>query len=145
MRILFIFLLITGYSFAQNEEIEKTINRLFDTMRSADSVQASMIFHPDARLATTQVIDGEVEYQVESVEKFITLISEPHEEIWDEQISNLVIHQDGVIAQAWMNYKFYFNNHFLHCGVNAMTLVRMPEGWRIIDIVDTRTKFNCND
>lgn len=145
MRILFVFTFLAIQSFGQTSEIELTISRLFDTMRTPDSLEASLIFHPDARLGTSREIDGEVEYLSESVEKFITLIGTPHEEVWDERISNLVIQENGIIAQAWMDYKFYFNDHFLHCGINAMTLIKTPEGWRILDIVDTRTKLNCHD
>jgi hypothetical protein len=39
-----------------------------------------------------------------------------------------------------MNYAFYLDDQFSHCGVNAFQLVRMEAGWQIIQITDTRRR-----
>ncbi|MCS3859218.1 hypothetical protein [Salinibacter ruber] len=45
---------------------------------------------------------------------------------------------DGPLASAWVPYVFYRGDERSHCGVNAVQLVRGPDGWRILQLTDTR-------
>ncbi len=48
------------------------------------------------------------------------------------------------MAIAWTPYEFYVNDKFNHCGVDVFTLMQTAKGWKIMGIVDTRRKENCN-
>ncbi len=45
---------------------------------------------------------------------------------------------DDGLAVAWTPYRFYAGDQFSHCGTNAFTLALDGQGWRIVQIVDTR-------
>jgi hypothetical protein len=79
-----------------------------------------------------------------SAEEFKNAVGTPHEDIWDERISNVKIQLDGNLAQVWMNYSFYLNDKFSHCGVNAVQLIRTNNGWKMIHLADTRRLTDCN-
>jgi hypothetical protein len=51
---------------------------------------------------------------------------------------------DGNLASVWTDYKFYIGEKFSHCGVNSFQLFKGDDGWKIIYIIDTRRKDNCN-
>lgn len=124
---------------------EATVRTLFKAMHDGDSTIASQVFAENATLNsvfTTKT--GEQMVKEGDVAGFIDAIGTPHEEVWDERISNLSVKMDGDLAHAWMDYSFYLGSNFSHCGVNAMHLVRKDEEWKILQIVDTRRKKDCN-
>ena len=57
---------------------------------------------------------------------------------WDERIGDIEVHLDDGLATAWTAYRLFVGERFIHCGVNAFTLVQDADGWRILQIADTR-------
>lgn len=125
---------------AQEQEVRAVIDRLFDGMRAADSAAVRAVFHPDARLQTTAVRDGQPVLRTDSLARFLRAVGTPRTEVWDERIANVEIRADGELASAWMDYAFYVDDRFSHCGVNALQFARTPAGWQIIQIADTRRR-----
>jgi len=142
------FLSLPGIALCQGYDLstpEGTVNALFKSMADGDSTLASMVFAQDASLNSVFTTkDGEQKVKGGEIAGFIKAIGTPHDEIWDERISNLTVKIDGDLAQAWMDYSFYLGDKFSHCVVNAMHLVRKDGKWRILQIVDTRRKKDCN-
>lgn len=131
--------------FAQGSEVEQCIHQLFEGMRLGDSARVAQTFAPELVLQTTYTDkEGKMCIHTEAPADFLTAIGTPHDELWDERVSNLTLQIDGNIAQAWMDYSFYVGDTFSHCGVNAMTLFFNGERWQIIHLIDTRRKTACN-
>lgn len=124
-------------------EVEAVITRLFDGMRESDSAKVRSTFHPEMRLGSAVTTETGPTYRIGQPDGFVRAVGAPKEVIWDERIANLRIDVDGPLATAWMDYAFYAGERFSHCGVNAMQLVRMPAGWQIISLVDTRRQEGC--
>ena len=125
--------------------ITNCINDLFDGMKTGDSTLVREVLSPEIRLQTTFTArNGEIVLKTESAEDFLEAIGTPRKELWNEVISNLKIDVDGSLGQAWMDYSFYLNDEFSHCGVNAMQFVYDGESWKIIQIIDTRRRTDCN-
>jgi hypothetical protein len=61
-----------------------------------------------------------------------------NERTWDHEIR-----VDGNIAQAWMQYDFHVGERFSHCGVNAFTLVKLGDAWKVASVIDTRKTTGC--
>ena len=123
------------------QEVKAVVDRLFNAMRAADSASVHAVFHPQARLQTTALRQGEPVLRTDSLEAFLRAVGTPRTEVWDERVSNLEIRTDGELATAWMDYAFYLDNRFSHCGVNALQLFRTRDrGWQIIQIIDTRRR-----
>ncbi|MBC7890646.1 MAG: nuclear transport factor 2 family protein [Sphingobacteriaceae bacterium] len=130
--------------FAQNPEeaaVQATIDRLFEGMKKGDSSLVRSIFHSTARLQTAYMSkEGKPLLQSEAIAGFVKAVGTPHKEVWDERISGYNIRIDDNLATAWTPYEFYVDGKYLHEGVNAFQLFRSPEGWKIIQICDTRRK-----
>jgi hypothetical protein len=124
-------------------EVEAVVTRLFDGMRASDSAAVRSVFHPEARLGSALLRDGSGSYRPAEVDGFVRAVGAPKTAIWDERIANLRIEVNEPLATAWMDYRFYAGERFSHCGVNAMQLVRMPAGWQIVSLVDTRQQEGC--
>jgi hypothetical protein len=124
-------------------EVRAVVERLFDGMRAGDSTAVRSVFHPEAQMRSVGVRDGSPVLLQGSVGAFVKAVGTPHDEAWDERIWNVEIRVDGGLATAWMNYAFYLDDAFSHCGVNAFQLFRAPEGWQVINITDTRRRDGC--
>ena len=125
------------------EEVMAVVQRLFDGMRAADTTTIRSVFHPEARLVTTGEQDGTPMARVIPIDRFIAQIGQPHDEVYDERIWDPQVHVDDNFAMVWMQYAFYLDDEFSHCGVNAAQLVRGEDGWKIIEIADTRRQEGC--
>jgi hypothetical protein len=123
--------------------VAAAIEQLFDAMRRGDGGAAAALFLPDARLETVVLEGGAPTVQSVPVADFVRAIGTPRSAVWDERIANLQIHLDGDLAAAWMDYAFYVDQEFSHCGVNVVQLLRTSAGWRILSIIDTRRGTDC--
>lgn len=123
---------------SDHSAIRTVIDQLFDGMRSGDSSLVRFVFHADARAYTSIQNDGVFQLHSGSIDEFVGAVGTPHDEVWDERISNVQLDVDGGIAQVWMDYSFYLGNRLNHFGVNAFQLVKTDEGWKIIHLMDTR-------
>ncbi len=124
----------------EQQEVRQAVDRLFGGMRTGDSTVVRAAFHPEARLQTTAMRDGQSVLRTDSVGAFVRAVGTPHTEVWDERISNVEIRVDGPLATAWMDYAFYAGDKFSHCGVNAFQFFKASTGWQILQITDTRNR-----
>ncbi len=129
---------------SQREAVIQTIKNMFDAMRASDTAMLRSTFDPQMRLMTTYVDkEGNPKIHTGSADDFITSIGKPHDEIYDEKIWNYSIQIDGLLATVWTKYTFYLGDKMSHCGVNAFQLFNAADGWKIIQITDTRNRDGC--
>lgn len=143
--VLFTLIAFTTVSWSQENSKEQTevraiIDQLFDGMRSGDSSLVRAVFHEDARAFTSYKHEDLFQLHQGSIDNFIAAVGTPHDEVWDERISNVVIQVHDGLAQVWMDYSFYLGDTFSHKGVNAMQLAFMDSRWQILQLADTRRK-----
>jgi hypothetical protein len=130
-------------------EVRAVIDRMFDAMRRGDAAAMGTTFHSTARLQSVGVSrqTNEPVLRSDSIAAFLRVVGTPHTEVYDERISNVQIRVDGNFATAWMNYTFYVvsngTDQLSHCGVNAFQLFRGTDGWKVIQITDTRRREGC--
>jgi hypothetical protein len=153
MKQIYLFLLLIVLSFnqsfaqAQSEEdaVKATINLLFDGMRNADTAMLRKAFaHKNTLETIVKMKDGKSVVRTENINDFIKSIAIPHTEKYDERIVFTKVLIDANLASVWTDYKFYVGERFSHCGVNSFQLFKGEDGWRIIYLIDTRRKDNCN-
>jgi hypothetical protein len=131
---------------AQSDEaaVKQTISRFFDGMRTADSNLIKATLAPTVVFQTIiQKKDGSTSVETEKIQAFITTITKPHPQVYDERITFDMIKIDAALATVWAPYKFYVGDTFSHCGVDAFQLVKLAGEWKIQYIIDTRRKDAC--
>jgi hypothetical protein len=62
---------------------------------------------------------------------------------WVERIWDPETHLDGELAVVWAPYDFRVEGRFSHCGVDAFTLARGADGWKILSISYTLRSEGC--
>ncbi|MDN5201782.1 nuclear transport factor 2 family protein [Fulvivirgaceae bacterium BMA10] len=125
------------------EEVMKVIDQLFDGMRAGDSAMVHATFDESVRMLTIGSRNGQPVMREGSLERFLTAVGTPHDAIWDEKIWDEEVKIDRNMATVWVKYAFFLGTEFSHCGVNSFQLFKGTDGWKIINLSDTRSKTNC--
>ncbi|MGD2068834.1 MAG: DUF4440 domain-containing protein [Gemmatimonadota bacterium] len=126
----------------QAVEVMSTVDALFEAMAAKDTAALAAVFHPDARLASTAIQDGRPVVHGSSIEEFVRGVGSATVDL-DERLGPADVKVDGPLATAWTPYAFFADGEFSHCGVNAFQLVRTDQGWKILQITDSRRRDGC--
>jgi hypothetical protein len=129
---------------AQDEAVLEVVTRLFDGMREKDEAKLRSVFHPDARLHTAMMDQaGQPVTRESAIEGFITNVAGAKVHI-DEVTFDEVVHVDGNLAMAWTPYNVFVDGAFQHCGVDVFVMTMSDEGWKILQLADTRHQEGCD-
>lgn len=60
-----------------------------------------------------------------------------------ERMWQPVVQVHGPIATLWAPYDIHRNRQFVHCGVDAFTLIRTTTGWKIATVAYTAEPTGC--
>ncbi|MDF4202827.1 nuclear transport factor 2 family protein [Maribacter sp. SA7] len=72
------------------------------------------------------------------------MITTPDSIPFHEKILDYKIQIDGGMAHVWVPYEFWYNGEFSHCGVNSFQLFKEKDAWKIIYLVDSRRREDCD-
>lgn len=121
---------------------EAVVQALFEAMKAGDVDAMRALFHPEVRLVTTGVQDGTPVARLVPVERWLEGVGSSTREL-DERLHDVRTEQDHGLASVWARYDLYVDGAHSHCGVDAFQLVRTADGWRILQIADTRSTEGC--
>ena len=130
---------------AQDDEAEvmAVVKSVFEGMATNNGQLVRDAFTSDAQSFTVLVKVGVMEKRAGSIEKFAEAVNKDKDQQWYEPIWNEKVNIDGPFASVWVDYAFYLDKEFHHCGVDAFHLVKDASGWKIFHLVDTRRKKDC--
>jgi ketosteroid isomerase-like protein len=139
--VVLIVLFFSANSQAQNQEIQKVVDTFFEAFHAKDTLKLQALC---ADTMILQSISENAKGTKLSNEKpqvfFKSIASIPAELKFQEKILSYSIQVDGVMAHAWTPYEFYMNGKLSHKGVNAFTLFKKDNIWKIVHLIDTRRK-----
>ena len=132
---------------ADSLEVSEIINDIFDGMREGDTSKMAPYMHLSAKMQTLAVNEkGNKVSDLSGPESWLNAVANNNtDKVWNEEVDNLRINSDGAVATAWLDYKFYLDKDLSHCGVNSFQFIKVNEKWKIIYIIDSRFRDNCED
>jgi len=146
---LFTLILVISYSSSaqsETEAVQQTIDTFFKGFHEKDSILMKSVV-ADGIIMQTIGRDKEGETVLRDTEfsNFLkNIVSIPDSIPYREEITAYSIKIDGPMANAWTDYKFWLRNSMSHCGVNSFQLLNQGGQWRIIYLIDTRRKKDCD-
>jgi Periplasmic protein TonB, links inner and outer membranes len=134
---------------AQNErmpelEVLRTVARLFEGMRTADSAMVRTTFAPGARFARVDMRQSPAAITYDTPDAWLAGVASSAKR-WDERVHDVQVRVDAEMAQVWAPYTFYLDGTIRHCGVDAMELLRDASGWKITHLADTQRRDGCRE
>lgn len=137
----FLILILSSSVNAQNQEVQKKIETFFEAFHAKDTVKLKSICSDKIILQSIQENEKGGKLSDESASEFYkSIASIPSNFNFQEKILSYSIQVDGTMAHAWTPYEFYINDKLSHKGVNAFTLFKENDVWKIIYVIDTRRK-----
>jgi hypothetical protein len=127
---------------AHEAEVLAVVNRLWEAMRTRDSVMARSVFDTSARMVRVAEQNGVRSIRWSRADGFISQIGRAGPP-WIERMVKPEVRVDQNIASVWTWYDFTMNGQLSHCGYDSIELARGADGWKIIYISDTRTNAPC--
>ena len=120
---------------------EEVIKGFFQAFNAGDSKKLQSYFAEQTSMYSVfKDRNDSTIIKYEKVSDFIHAFSNQGENKWKEEIFNINVEQDGDLAQAWLDYKFYLNGKLNHCGVDAFQLAKIKSEWKIVHLADTRRR-----
>ena len=147
-RVLILFCLINVVQLsaqqADKAEVFAVVEQLFEAMNKSDTALLKDVFSENPSLYTVLSKEkGQGMLKLGDLDGFVKSVGKAAKGSLNEPIWNQKVQIDGDLAQVWLDYAFYFNGNFSHCGVDAFHLVRQDNQWKIFHLVDTRRRNDC--
>ncbi len=136
------FLLLGLSSNAQKQEVQKCIESFFEGFHQRDSTKIKLLCSDKIILQSISenALKGNKLSDESAKEFYKSIASIPSTLKFQEKILSYNIQIDGTMAHVWTPYEFYINDKLSHTGVNAFTLFKEKDSWKIIYLIDTRRK-----
>ncbi|MFV8336943.1 nuclear transport factor 2 family protein [Flavobacterium sp. RSP29] len=139
--VVLIVLFFSANSQAQNQEIQKVVYTFFEAFHAKDTLKLQALCEDTMILQSiTENAKGTKLSNEKPQAFFKSIASIPAELKFQEKILSYSIQVDGSMAHAWTPYEFYLNGKLSHRGVNAFTLFKKDNSWKIVHLIDTRRK-----
>ncbi len=124
----------------EKEAVYAVVEKFFQGFNAKDSTAMKSTLFTDVKLFTTATNQQGVPVaRAEDAAGLITAITGATAKL-DERISNPVISMADGLAMVWVDYEFYADDKYSHCGVDVFMLVKTADGWKISTLADTRRK-----
>jgi len=130
----------------EEDQVKKSIETFFEGFHSGDTIKMKSVMVDKVLMQTAfRNKEGKDILVTDEPGKLIKAIGKrPEDQKWDERILSYNIQVDGNMANAWTEYTFWFNGKFSHCGVNSFQLFNDGGIWKIIYLIDTRRRADCD-
>ncbi len=129
-----------AWSVDQREALA-TVQALFDAMAAHDAAAAERVLLVDGTLySVSRDANGPRVERATWREFLASLAAESGKArgFHEQFVGAPTVLVDGDVAVVWGAYRFDLDGVPHHCGIDAMTLVRTVDGWRIAVGADTR-------
>ena len=125
--------------------VKRVIQQFFKGLQSGDTITLKNTLADTVILQTTyKNKEGRYILRTDDLSKVLkSIASKKPGDNWEERLLSYHIQMDDNMANVWTPYEFYLNNDFSHCGVNSFQLF-FDGSWKIIYLIDTRRKKDCN-
>ena len=135
-----------GAQISEKEAVQQTIETFFEGFHEQDSVVIKQTVSTDIVLQTiSKSKEGHAFVRSEGFGVFLKSIANiPATTKFQEKIKSYSIQVDGRMANAWTPYEFWVNGALSHCGVNSFQLFKDKDDWKIIYLIDTRRRGDCD-
>lgn len=120
---------------------EKTVRSFFNAFHAKDTVAMKTLIHQEIVVGTVMHNSKDTLLKVDDAQAlYISLSSIPDSIQFKEELTNIEVQDEGLLAQVWTPYAFFVDDKESHRGVNSFTLINSGGKWKIIYLVDTRRR-----
>ena len=144
MFLAFIFICVNSH--AQSNNPKQLVIDFFEAFHEQDTVKLKTLATESLQLKSVSMnAEGKTDISTSTFSEFVkSIASIPKNVKFKENIHEYRIEENGLLATVTTSYTFYYNGEKSHCGTNVFNLVKMDGNWKILFLMDSRRKQNCD-
>lgn len=118
---------------AQQQDVQKVIESFFVAFHQKDTIKLKSVCSDKLILQsiTESITKGNKLSEENIIQFYKSIASIPSNLKFEEKILSYNIQIDGSMAHVWTPYEFYLNDKLSHSGVNAFTLFKEKDSWKM--------------
>lgn len=126
------------------KEVLAVTRAMLDVLKTRDAESVRRYLIPETRFTLTRPAPtGGVRVLAMTGEQFLAAVTRESPQVVEELIRNPVVQIDGDLATVWTEYQVLVDGAVHHCGYDAFQLVRMSDGWKVLNVSDTYREQGC--
>ena len=142
-----VFLSLSTPAYAQTDADEEeaildAVQQLFDAIAARDTLAARAVLLPKGGFFSIRDTEGGPRVGTSTHREFLDQLTTPGDD-WLERMWNPTVLVHGRMAMVWTPYDFYRNGAFSHCGIDAFSLLKTADGWKIAGTTYTVEPTGC--
>jgi hypothetical protein len=127
---------------AEKKAITEKVNLFFKVLETKDTALYKTLVYSDAQIWTIRPVKDTLKIASRSFSTDIANLAAMKTVIEERPISlDIKVHNN--IAVVWAPYTLSISGKFSHCGVDIFTLLKAPEGWKIVSTVYSVEPDGC--
>lgn len=140
------FIFICFSSHAQSNNPKQLVIDFFEAFHEQDTVKLKTFATESLQLKSASMnAEGKTAISTSTFSEFVkSIASIPKNVRFEEKIHEYRIEENGLLATVTTPYTFYYKGEKSHCGTNVFNLVKMDGNWKILFLMDSRSKKNCD-
>jgi hypothetical protein len=127
---------------AEKEKVISVVQQLLDVLETDDIQKVQKKVIPGAYLAAVHDESSENPVDFRTFDEFFNFLAQSKDRR-KETMSGMKVVIQKKIALVWGHYKLFLNRQLHHCGVNAFTLIKEKDAWKIASVVYTYETEGC--
>ena len=127
---------------SDEEAVVAAVQHLFDAMATRDTLAARAVLLPEGRFYSIRDTDDGPRVGSTTHREFLDQLTTPGAD-WLERLWNPTVLIHGRMAVVWTAYDFHVGGAFSHCGVDAFSLFKTADGWKIAGTTYTVEPTGC--
>lgn len=136
--------LAPAHAQSAESEVMAVTHGMLAVLKTRDAVAARALMTADTRFTLTRPApEGGTRVVVMTGEQFVEAVTRPGTQVVEEVIRNPVVRIDGGLATVWAEYQVLIDGAVHHCGYDAFHLVKLGEGWKVLNVSDSYREQGC--
>lgn len=131
-------ILTSNIAIAQSEEeaVITAVQKFFYAMSARDTSATLAVLLREGQYFSIREDSSQISIRNTTHTEYLNNLATSNEN-WLEKMSKPEVLVHNRVAILWTEYDFHQNGQFSHCGVDAFSLLKTAEGWKIVGIIFT--------
>ena len=125
------------------DSVVAAVNEFFRAMTARDTAATNRIQLNDGVMFAMRVQGDSAPISRRGADAWVRQLASTRDTLV-ERMWNPIVQVHGPLATVWAPYDIHRNGQFVHCGIDAFTLLRTPAGWKIASIAYTAEPTGCS-
>lgn len=125
------------------EAIQETIQSFFDAIEKQDTTLFKSTLKPEGQVWVQNRAKDPIQITTRFLNEDVGHLKGSHQYLEKALHYDIKVHKG--MAMAWVAYEFWRDGKFSHCGIDAFTLMKIEEQWKIVSLSYSVETSGCDE